>query len=281
MALKKPEKNAAPKFDADEGGAEDATVKGESSAPAASPAPAAAPAAGPADSAVANAEADTQALANESSAPAAASTAVATKTTSSALAIGGTGKMADVLGAVHNNVRVDWNSLPQVQAVQGTFKRKEDKKPMGDTIEFQLISTQENFAVTPGVDDEEATQYVRYSDDGINLKDGTATVAEHIKLMKDLGYDKAKCSERIVLVGALTDAGKLADEMNGELFQIDLAPTSLAKFKSHKIQCAWKVNNGSLTAERALMIKAVCEPASAKGRDWTVVKFFTPAAPAA
>lgn len=272
MALKKPAQakpatDAKNKFEAEDGASSAVeTQAGEGQTAATEPAAAAEPAAG--------VVVETQHEKAELVPVDKTAVAVARQPSAAALAvIQQIPKLDDIIGVVHDNVRVDWNSLPNIQATNGNFKLKDGNGIiLGPEIHFQLVSTQDNFAVTPGVDDDEASQYVRYSDDGKMLKDGVTTVAEHLKILKDLGYAKAKCQQRIVLVGAMTKCDKKPD-LVGELFQIDLPPTSLSKFKTFKIQTAWKTAKGKLDAENVLFVKATAEPTSANGRDWTMVNF--------
>ncbi len=180
------------------------------------------------------------------------------------------------LEALRDALPVDYDTLFQVQAKVGQFVSKVDNKPLGDTIKVELHSFQSNHVVAPGEDGEEAALLVRYSDDGIHLKDGSGTVADYVRQLQEAGYEKAKATERCVIVCELIDAGKQQD-LNEKLIQIDLPPTSKKTFDSYKIQSAFDIRKGRCTVEQTQQITLVCRLASGNingsKKDWTVVDF--------
>lgn len=167
---------------------------------------------------------------------------------------------------------VDYNTLTQVMATNGGFFEKETSVALGDSLVLQLMSYQSNFIISPGIDGDEAKKLVRYSSDGINTKDGESC-SEYIKELKEAGYDKAYMSKRIVLVGALLDAGK-APDMTDSLIQIDLAPTSKTLFDRYVIQSAFNVSKGKTTRENASKLRITAKVAkNANNKIYTLVNF--------
>lgn len=154
-----------------------------------------------------------------------------------------------IKGAYH----VDFNTLTNLQVTNGNFMDKEGSRPLGDSIVLALMSFQDNYVISPGVDGEQAKKLVKYSDDGIVTKDGL-NAADYLHELKTIGgYSKARMDKRVVLVGALVNAGKLP-EMTDTLVQIDLPPSSKALFDRYQIQTAYDVRMNKYTAEEAMML---------------------------
>lgn len=209
--------------------------------------------------------------ATATAAPASTSTAVAAPRANTEVVAAPTLKMMDVIGSVKEQYKVDWNTLDRVQANNGAFlDLGKAKASMGDTIQMRLLSWQDTWQVSPGSDDKEAAEHVRYSDDGKVTKQGEDVEAYLDELRKI--YPKAKCDHRCTLVGVLEGSAK-DSRLVGELFQIDLSQTSRQEFDKYKISTAYKIGKGLLTADAALLLTMQAEVASAKGRDWTLVKF--------
>lgn len=167
---------------------------------------------------------------------------------------------------------VEYNTLTQLMATNGNFLEKENGTVLGDAITLQLMSYQNNFVLSPGVDGEDAKKLVRYSNDGITTKDGEDCVG-YLNDLKQAGYNKAYMSKRVVLVGALLDAGK-APQMADSLVQIDLAPTSKTLFDRHVIQSAFNISKGKTTKDKASTLRLTAKVAkNASNQIYTLVNF--------
>jgi hypothetical protein len=171
-----------------------------------------------------------------------ANTAVATQRTS-----------ANPFADMRDAYVVDYNTLAQLMATNGNFMDKESGAMLGDSIDLQLMSFQDNFAISPGVDTDEAKKLVRYSSDGVHTKNGENCM-EYLKSLKDAGYVKASMSKRVILVGALVNPGKIA-AMKDSLVQIDLAPSSKSLYDRYTIQSAYDVGRGKVTKEQASLLR--------------------------
>ena len=179
-----------------------------------------------------------------------------------------------ILDSLKDSIRVDFNTLVQVQAVQGTFSDKEKDDSLGDTITMELMSFQDNYVCSPNADEAD-TELVKFSDDGITAKDGTDMAAHLAQLLLD--WPKAKITKRVVLVGPLLERAK-GDGLIDELIQLDLAPTSKAMFDRYMANCAWKIKSGKLDPEAAKRIKLTARVAKGSGTiKYTVVDFETAA----
>ena len=175
--------------------------------------------------------------------------------------------------ALENVFPVKFNTLTNIQANQGNFIHKDTSKMMGDTIVLELVSTQKHWVLSPGGDtnDDESLQFVKYSEDGITSEDGL-NMREALIATKEAGYDKAKISERTILVGCLLNAGKAPDLVD-QMVQIDLAPTSAAHFARHQLSTAFGISKGKMDAAGQTILKMECTVKNQKKLTWTEVVF--------
>lgn len=188
-------------------------------------------------------------------------------------------KMVDVLGPLKDALRVDYNTLAQLQVNQGNWLVKEGKKMLGDTIDFELLSFQDNYVISPGVDGDEALEFVKYSADGITTDDGL-DVKEYLTQLRDeLGYEKASMKQRTVLVlNLLGSSANGVEAYYDKLYQVDLAPTSKTKFDAHRAQVSFSVTRGKRDPADCTRIRSSCSVVEKGKNSWTVASFdFIPA----
>lgn len=214
----------------------------------------------------------------DAAAPAAApatSTAVAARATAGALATAGNRVNVNIIAGLKNALPVDFNTLDAVQAVQGRFRTKEGEKPLGETIEMELLSWQESWVVSPN-DKKADKKLVKFSDDGVTAKDGTDLKAHLQELLAD-GFKDAKLSKRATIVGALWAAEK-DTPLIGNLIQIDLSPQSLNQFLRYQANSTFRLKLGKVSEEGVKRVKLTA--VAAKGpndTDYTRVEFDTAA----
>lgn len=199
---------------------------------------------------------------------AATSTAVAAKPTG---AVAPMAAMTNPLEALKGAFHVEYDTLRNLNINQGNVIDKTTGKAMGDTIGLELLTYQDQWVVSPGVDGDEAKEHVRYSDDGITATDGTDMKA-HLALLKQSGFADAKMSERLVIAGSVFEPGKLKD-LKDSLVQINLPPTSRAAFKRYLMDQAFRVSKGLLSADGANRIKIECTIQKKGDNTWTVADF--------
>lgn len=206
--------------------------------------------------------------ATQAAAPASTSTAVATKP---AGAIAPMKAMVNPLEGLENAFPVEYDTLRNLNINQGNVIDKMTDKVAGSVVGLELLTYQNQWVVSPGVDGDEAKEHVRYSDDGITATDGTDMKA-HLEHLKQSGYNEAKISERLIIAGALFAPGKLTD-LEQSLVQINLPPTSKAAFKRYMMDQAYKVGKGLVQAEGANRIKIECTVTKKGDNTWTVADF--------
>jgi hypothetical protein len=219
-----------------------------------------------------------------------ATTALAVNKPAGGLALASSG-MASMITQAHNAfdslkdaLRVNWDTLTSLKAAQGRLASRDGKLVFGEWIEFELLSYQDNWLVSPGGDTDEAKELARYSDDGKTLKDTGEDVSVYIDRLKSMGYKDARLSQRLVLVASLTDCDKNVTIDDGMLFQIDMPPSSRSSFERYKNQAAFDAAKGKTNLDGALFIRATTAVLQQRGNaknEYTVLNFSRAKAPAA
>ena len=211
-----------------------------------------------------SAESATAMVAAPTSAPADA----ATKSTA-AVALA---QARDAFDQFRNALPVEYNTLDQIIASNGNFVERETKTVLGDTVHFDLLSFQDAFVVSPE-DDDAPGEIVRYSNDGVVCSDGS-DVKEHLDWLHQNGYPKARLKQRVVVVGAVTNAAK-TDKFNGQLVQFDLSPASRTLWQRFAISAAYGLTTGRVTAAQVSKVKAEALLKSRGNDTYTVASFST------
>ena len=185
-------------------------------------------------------------------APAPAVTAVATTTTRALSAPTAASVISkNVISDLKDAFRVEFDSLPNIGASQGTFNLKADDTDLGTELKLQLLSYQSSWTASPN-DLKADSELVKYSEDGVTSKDGV-NLAEHIEDLKAQGYSKAKVAHRVVLVGELLES-KIPCESIGELVMVDLPDSGRRAFNSYTLQASYAVAKGRKTLEEAAVL---------------------------
>lgn len=208
-------------------------------------------------------------------ATASASTAVTT-TKPGAGQVAASKPMVNPLTPLKNAFPVQFDTLRSLKVSNGNFVDQMTGKVLGDTVGMELLSFQDQWVISPGVDGDDAKEHVRYSDDGETTTQGE-DCEEYLGRLKTTGYPEAKMSKRAVVAGALFDIGdkgrKTLPELQDTLVQISLAPTSKASFDRYMMDQAYKIRKGAAEPEGAQLLKIECSPQSKGGKDWTVANF--------
>ena len=199
-----------------------------------------------------------------------ATTALAAPRTS-ALATANSVVKMNVISALKDTCRVEFDSLPGIGASQGTFNLKADDTDIGAEISIQLLSYQESWTVGPN-DTKADVELVKYSDDGVTSRDGINLLA-HLEDLKAQGYSKAKIAHRVILVGELLATAKDCDKV-GELVMVDLPDSGRRAFNTYVLQASYAVAKGRKTTEEAAILKLKAVPEKTKnGEKYTKVAF--------
>jgi len=222
------------------------------------------------------AEATSTTQAAEAQVTPAAATQVAVVAPKQVVAVAPTAKsfnqVPDTIGSLKNAMPVTFDMLISLIASNGNICKREDKRPLGSEVTFELLSWQDSFVVSTG-DDKSPKDLIKYSDDGITCSDGTSA-QEHLRHLRDeLGYSKASIKQRAVVVGSLISCQKPGEIEEDELVQFDLSPQTRAAFMNYALGCINKQRLGKLTAEQVTRVKATASLATMNSNTFTKLTF--------
>ena len=237
-------------------------LKKDADAAAAAPAAAAPAAAAPAAAAPAAAP-----TATNTAGPAAdTTTAVATRPAGAVVVAG---RPVNVVEQTYKNAFVvDWNTCHRLQATNGNIVDMEaNKTPLGPSILLEIMSYQDNWQISPGTDNKEDAELVRYSNDGITTTEGENCI-EYVEALKASGRTDAKMTHRCTVAGTIQGT-----PLDGKLVQIDLPQTSKNMWDRFQMQSAMDIAKGKRTAADLAVLRLHCTLVTKGNNTWTVVNF--------
>lgn len=166
---------------------------------------------------------------------------------------------------------VEFGTLPRLKAKSGEIFDEENNS-LGKEIEITLVSFNDLYNVNPG-DSDADSKLCRFSYDNVVLNDGSGiTVAEHIKHLKDEGYENACSKHYVELVALLNDAGE-ENENIGSMVQISMSPQSVKSFDAYRMQSMVKVAKGTLSADNIGDIRVSAKNKTFGAYTFTMFKF--------
>lgn len=184
--------------------------------------------------------------------------------------------MVNPLAPLKDAFTVEWDTLRSLKVTNGNVLDNQTGKTLGDTVGLELLSYQDQWVISPGVDGDEAKEHVRYSTDGETTTNGE-DCNEYLAQMKKSGFDEAKMSKRTVVCGSLFDIGekgrKECKDIQDSLVQLSLAPTSKASFDRYMMDQAFKIGKGIIDPTGAERLKLECNVVTKGKNSWTVVNF--------
>jgi len=151
-------------------------------------------------------------------------------------------------------------AAPRVLVDQGGFSL--DGKDLGKELHVQLLSYNPRYLVSPGVDNDEGKEAVRYSYDGVTIDGDTQTLKDYLNELKASDYPDASIKEYFdlwaVVVGPTGSSA--AGPVIGETVVIQLSPQSAGKFKFFQVSLGIQISRG--TAQATDTIRMVAERAT-------------------
>lgn len=143
---------------------------------------------------------------------------------------------------------------------------------LGPEIEIEMISWNKRWVISPGVNDAEANDHVRFSTDGETISDGR-TIKEYIEHLRNVeGYEKADVKEYFSLWANLTKTkdGDVSPEKQ-QMVEVQLSPQSAAQFKRYQLEQGMKISRGIST--ESPMIRLTSERRNLKGNNFGIAIF--------
>jgi hypothetical protein len=184
--------------------------------------------------------------------------------------------MVNPLETLKNAFPLEFDTLRQLVITNGNITDKSTGRVLGVSMGAEILTFQDQWVVSPGVDGDEAKEHVRYSDDGKTTTKGE-DIADYIEKLRGIGYEKANLSERVVLGLAITELSakgkKEMPELEGTLAQVSLPPTSKATFKRYQMDQAFKIGKGFVQPEGAQVVRIDCDVVTRGSMSWTVANF--------
>ena len=121
-------------------------------------------------------------------------------------------------------------------------------KELGKEIRISIISWNPVWVVTTGEqNNKEADKFVRSSYDGINLKAGEGTVADYVKMLKEVeGYNKTSVKQYAEIYANLVwtkDGGPIAADEQ-QIVQVSLSPMSVGQWQRYLLESALRKAKG-------------------------------------
>lgn len=167
-----------------------------------------------------------------------------------------------------------YGTFTTVVVAPGTFKIAQSTTNLGALIEFQPISERWSTKCSPNSQDEESKQYFASAYDGETCDDGRS-IEEALADAKAAGYIKATLNRYIDLHVFVTGC-PTKPEFAGEIFTLQLSPSSAKAWNSFKKSLQMKLKLGAVKFEGGSpVIQAMPEAATTtKGnKDYTRYKF--------
>ncbi len=200
----------------------------------------------------------------------AATTAIATAAASAVVVRKPFVRVLDELKCALDPINV--GTLTRLKSGSGNIKDA-NGVDYGRYVGLQLLSFHDSWTISPGSDNDESKDLVRYSLDGKTI-DGTGEdVDEYLKKIIEVdGYEKANKKRYLILAGIITDCEKSKDKVD-TVVQVSLAPQSAGTFENYHMQRSVQVSQGKRQQEGSQMIRIEATAASAtikgQSKDYT------------
>lgn len=124
---------------------------------------------------------------------------------------------------------IDYRTFSGVKVGLEGFK--DDAHVYGKEIILQVLSFHDTYMVSPGgAMSTKTTPLVKYSLDGVNLDDGTMSVEEYIKQLREDGHPEAKRREYVIVTGVV-----LSEVNQSNIVTVQFPPMSIPKFNGYRM----------------------------------------------
>lgn len=222
--------------------------------------------------AAARAEANAEKAPAKNEAPASDSRAVAPAANTQ---VAVSAPMVNPFDPLKNLFPLEFDTFLNIQLNQGNAINKDNNASLGSEIGLELMTFQDQTVVSPGVDGDEAKEFVRYSDDGVTTTKGE-NVQEYLKQLKDGAYPNANISKRVIIAGPLFDAGVKGNKMPGlrdKLVQINLPPSSVSNFKRYMADQAFQISKRGKPVTGVERMRITMDTKTKGDNTWTIANF--------
>lgn len=170
---------------------------------------------------------------------------------------------------------VEYDTFDRLKSGAGVILDSNNNN-LGREIAITVLSWQDTYDVSPGSDAPEAKKVVRFSEDGINIKDGGGSVNEYLDALRagtvdGVKYPNASCKKKLIVVGTLEGAEKDTNLL-GHTVQVSLSSQSRKSFDRHRFDITLQAQMGKRASTAgAEKIKITAEPRSSNGNNYTLL----------
>lgn len=167
---------------------------------------------------------------------------------------------------------MEFNTFTRVTVGLDGFE-DDQKKDLGKEIKLELMSWNNRFVASPGTQDADAAEYVRYSLDGKTIEGTNDDIMDYVKQLKEVeGYKDAALKEYLTLYGFLTHAnGKDIDMVDRSIVAVQVPPQSRALFTRYQIETGVKISQGVMEATPTLVLRQ--EKQQGKTTKFAIIRF--------
>ena len=166
---------------------------------------------------------------------------------------------------------LDFDTFPRVTVGLDGFS--DDKETdLGKRIKLKLMSWNERYLVTTGVDTEEANKLVQYSLDGKVIDSTGQSTAEYLAFLKSEGYKDAEIKKYYAIYGFLCFANdKDIDQVDQSIVSVQVPPRSVSLFTRFQIEYGVKVAQGIVQPTDVLVLNQL--KAKGKAKAYASIEF--------
>lgn len=167
---------------------------------------------------------------------------------------------------------LEFNTFTRVTVGLDGFE-DDQKKDLGKVIKLQLMSFNDRFVLSPGVQGSEATEFVRYSIDGKTIQGTGEDCMTYLKNLKEVeGYKDASMKQYMSIYGMLTHAnGADVPVEDQHIVALQVPPQSRALFTRLQVESGIKIAQGVMQPTDVL----VCTQEKQQGKTakFAIIKF--------
>lgn len=164
-------------------------------------------------------------------------------------------------------------TIPKIVADRGGFEAGDTS--YGESLVIELVSFNDRYVITPGVEGEKGKELLAFSFDNVTLaNDPTVTVVDYLNTLKN-DYDCPKAASRHYLdlwamVVTSDETGDIPED-DRELVQIQLSPSSVKEWTAMQLQASVK----ALRSNKPLgnLIKMTVDKREYNGNKFAAIKF--------
>lgn len=172
---------------------------------------------------------------------------------------------------------MEFGVFPKITVNLGGFKTEDDGlavgKKLGKDITIKMLSWNRRWLASPGSQDKESKEYVKYSTDGVFIQGTNQKLVDYVQQLIDVeGYKEASIKEYFAIWGFLTEAnGKVIDPAEQQMVELQCSPQSVGQFKRHQIEHGMKVSQG--LAPESDILKCHANEKNFNGNDFGYASF--------